>query len=261
MCTVSRNLLRMNKLLRVSSFSRRVVETRRLIHLEKKLNTYNDPVNDRQPEKLPSSVEEEHHKHNLTGIVPPKYKVFRDEDSPIIFDVDEERAKIYLEDIVTPQEEPDIFEGLNLNHGITGVYELDDLVDLLRKNNVMELFVAAVPPELAYVDYVVVVTGRSSKHMKATAEIVRRVFKKKRHSTDPVPRIEGKNCKDWIAMDLGNLALHIFSQQARKVYDLETLWAVGSKYDDQSNMPIDEPIGLLQKHSFLDGLQPAEISN
>ncbi|XP_015518843.2 uncharacterized protein LOC107223621 [Neodiprion lecontei] len=261
MCTVFRSLLHMNKLLGVWSFSQKAVETRRLIHLVGKLNTYNDPVNDRPPGKVSSSFEEEHHNHNLTGIVPPKYKVFRDEDAPIIFDVDEERAKINLEEIVTPYEESDIYEGINLNRGISGVYELDDLVDLLRKNNVMDLFVAAVPPELVYVDYVIIVTGRSSKHMKATAEIIRRVFKKKRHSTDPLPKIEGKNSKDWIAIDLGNLALHIFSQQARKIYDLETLWTVGSKYDDQSNMPIDQLTDLLQKHSFLDGLQPAEINN
>lgn len=67
----------------------------------------------------------------------------------------------------------------------------------------MDLFVVTVPPEMAYADYIVVVTGRSPKHMKATSEIVRRIFKKKRSSGDLLPKIEGKDSQDWIALDLG----------------------------------------------------------
>lgn len=143
----------------------------------------------------------------------------------------------------------------------------------------------AVPPELVYVDNVVIVSGRSAKHIQATAEIVRRVFKKKRRPGESLPKIEGAKSKDWIALDLGNfyfpflidnlrslpnllepilpgnIVLHIFSQQARKLYDLEMLWSVGSKYDDKSNEPVDKLTELLAKHSYLAGFQPAEASN
>jgi hypothetical protein len=37
-------------------------------------------------------------------------------------------------------------------------------------------------------------------------------------------------------MDLGNIALHIFSAKFRKMYDLETLWTVGPEYDDLTNI-------------------------
>lgn len=55
----------------------------------------------------------------------------------------------------------------------------------------------------------------------------------------------------------GNIALHVFSKEARKIYDLDTLWAVGPKYDDEFNKP--EPISdMLEKHSmYLQGLEPA----
>jgi hypothetical protein len=57
----------------------------------------------------------------------------------------------------------------------------------------------------------------------------------------------------------GNIALHIFSRNARSLYDLESLWSVGSEYDVAYNKPDDPLITLLQKHSvYLDGLQPAE---
>lgn len=56
---------------------------------------------------------------------------------------------------------------------------------------------------------------------------------------------------------VGNIALHIFSQKSRTVYDLDTLWAVGPQFDDEVNKP--EPISdMLEKHAiYLSGLQPA----
>ena len=41
-------------------------------------------------------------------------------------------------------------------------------------------------------------------------------------------------------MDLGNIALHIFSAKFRKMYDLETLWTVGPEYDDLTNITENE---------------------
>ncbi|XP_012259734.2 uncharacterized protein LOC105688195 [Athalia rosae] len=236
-------------LLRNGMFSIDNIKTLRrcAVYLEKILNS-----NDER------EVISKHDQSNLSGIVPPKYKIFRDEDASIIFDVDEEREKINLENLNAPYEELDIYDGIKLTRGISGVYDIDDLVDLLHKNNLMEIFVASVPQNQVYVDYVVVVSGRSTKHMLATAETVRRIFKKKKNPRDRVPSIEGKNSKDWIALDLGNIALHIFSQQARKMYDLETLWSVGSEYDDQINEPIDRLTEYIGKHSYLANLQPAE---
>ena len=38
---------------------------------------------------------------------------------------------------------------------------------------------------------------------------------------------------DWLAMDLGNIALHLMEQHSRELYDLETLWSLGPR--DESN--------------------------
>ena len=36
--------------------------------------------------------------------------------------------------------------------------------------------------------------------------------------------IEGYDQADWILMDYGDFLVHIFSENARKYYDLERLW-------------------------------------
>lgn len=96
----------------------------------------------------------------------------------------------------------------------------------------------------------VVITARSHRHMKAMAEFVRKMFKVKMGTGDLIPRIEGKNSDEWMAMDLGNIALHIFSAKVRKHYDLEMLWSVGADYDTESNKPSDPIYALFDQHSI-----------
>lgn len=161
--------------------------------------------------------------------------------------------------------------------GLTGVFEIHDLVEVLQKDNAQNIFVCSVPKELKYVDYICVVTGRSYRHRKAMAQFVRKMFKLKMNDTDVIPKIEGESSKDWMALDLGmfnfnivnivvqflkhyivgNIALHIFSTEARALYDLESLWTVGPDYDREYNKPNDELVDMYEKHSiYLSDLTP-----
>ncbi|XP_017103976.2 uncharacterized protein RsfS312 [Drosophila bipectinata] len=190
-----------------------------------------------KPESSATQAKEEGNSgQSLVGGVQNKYKIFRDENSPEIFDVEEARQ---LEQQLTeePEIEEDKYYGLNIKRGVHGVFDVEDLVELLRKENVDDIFVCSVPEDLKYVDHMVICSGRSYRHMLSTAEFVRRMFKIKRVKGDILPRIEGGKSRDWMAMDLGNIALHIFSPQAREEYDLESLWAIGSQFDRESQKP------------------------
>ncbi|XP_064544392.1 mitochondrial assembly of ribosomal large subunit protein 1 [Drosophila montana] len=187
----------------------------------------------------PNVKEQQEKKSFVAGGVQNKYKVFRDEEAQEIFDVEEAR---YQERELPAEVEQDQYFGLNLKRGVRGVFDVEDLVELLRKENVDDIFVCYVPEELKYVDHLVVCSARSYRHMLATAEFVRRMFKIKRAKGDLLPRIEGEKSRDWMAMDLGNIALHIFSPKAREDYDLESLWAIGPQYDHESQKP-QNPLG------------------
>lgn len=188
-----------------------------------------------------------------------KFQVFHDSEQ-VILDVEEERQ-------LREQQKPDesfiepkqavIDMDINLERGLTGVFEIEDLVKLLRKENGIDICVCKVPAELKYVDYICVVTGRSHRHMIGMSEYIRRVFKLKKHRGDIVPKIEGATAKDWMAMDLGNIAVHIFSHAARYNYDLESLWALGSQYDEMCNRKEDDKLAHLDKYSiYLEDLKP-----
>jgi ribosome-associated protein len=71
-------------------------------------------------------------------------------------------------------------------------------------------------------DYMVVVSGRSNRHVTAIAE----------HLIDDLkaaglgnPRIEGLETGDWVLLDTGDIIVHIFRPEIREFYSLEKMWA------------------------------------
>nr|SVE92551.1 EOG090X0AI9 [Megafenestra aurita] len=147
------------------------------------------------------------------------------------------------------EEEFDEFKGISLQRGTTGVFDIEEFIDILHQEKLENIAVIAVPPELNYVDYMVITTGKSAKQMTAVAIFIRKIFKMRRSKNDSLPVVEGKDNKDWIALDLGNIAFHIFSSKARKTYDLETLWTCGAEFDDLAKQE-DTLSLLLKEHSF-----------
>ena len=73
------------------------------------------------------------------------------------------------------------------------------------KNFVLHRFrfcFAQVPPDVKYVDYMVIATGKSERHITALSELVRKIYKKKKNFNDKVAILEGKNT-GWNALDMG----------------------------------------------------------
>ncbi|KAK8752435.1 hypothetical protein OTU49_005631 [Cherax quadricarinatus] len=157
-----------------------------------------------------------------------KYKKFDGSSFEIIYDYDEERLRreegLFKEEIKEKE--------TALERGKTGVFDVEELVDFLREENAKDIAVIHVPPDIKYVQYLVIVSSHSKRHTSALAQLLRKVYKRKKHPQDPPVIVEGKG-SDWIAMDMGNIALHIMKPQQREIYNLETLWTVGPQYDEQ----------------------------
>lgn len=174
------------------------------------------------------------------------FSEYRDEDAPVIYDVEEERMllrKAYEEGrelvLERDQKRPTVRRHAELlqGRGPRGVLSLQELTAILQRERVLDLAVIKVPAERQYADHLIIGTGRNARHLMAVSQLVQRLFKDQRLGTDPVPHIEGEQTKGqtgWIAMDMGNVVLHLFTQEMREVYDLETLWTVGGEYDDLS---------------------------
>lgn len=188
-----------------------------------------------------------------------KYDVFKDEDSQLILDVEEE--KIFSRTARAVQPERNEFDGVSLERGVQGVFDVTELVSILKKQSAQEVVVIEMATDLGYADHMVIVSGKSTRHLRALADYVRRLFKKKMHPDDKIPIIEGRRNKsdEWLALDLGNIILHIFSKKTREVYDLESLWTLGPEYDPHLNAVEDPLDAIMSKHStYLADLEPAD---
>ena len=70
-------------------------------------------------------------------------------------------------------------------------------------------------------DYMVIVTGTSSTHLKALAESVSKSVK---DAGQEVVGLEGKLASEWVLVDLGGVVLHLMLAPVRALYNLEELW-------------------------------------
>ena len=94
-------------------------------------------------------------------------------------------------------------------------------------NNAQDVVVLDVCAQSAEFDLFVLATGQSRRQLHAISEQIDDVFEKdlgeRRHG------IEGYDESRWIVLDYGSVVIHLFDEETREFYDLESLWADGTQ--------------------------------
>ena len=77
-------------------------------------------------------------------------------------------------------------------------------------------------------DYFLICTGTSNTHVKTLCDYAE-------YSMDqlgePLLGREGHRGNTWELLDYGSVVIHVFTDEARKFYDLERLWADAEQID------------------------------
>ncbi|XP_053386155.1 uncharacterized protein LOC123538571 isoform X2 [Mercenaria mercenaria] len=121
-------------------------------------------------------------------------------------DVKTDWSVVEIEDFVNIAEaEADVEETwgppVDLVRGRTGVYDIQELIEVLRDANAQNVITIRVPPNLNFADYLVIASAKSLRHMQAVTSDVKWIYKRKKSKTDKYLRIEGEK-SEWYAMDL-----------------------------------------------------------
>ena len=73
----------------------------------------------------------------------------------------------------------------------------------------------------SFTEYFLICSGGNSRQVQAISNSVEEELRKARKR--PL-HIEGYSTGEWILLDYGDFIVHIFSNTARRFYDLERLW-------------------------------------
>ena len=90
------------------------------------------------------------------------------------------------------------------------------------ENKALSVEIIDVRGKVDYSDYVIVMSGRGERHVIALAGHIEETMQRDRGAR--CIGIEGMPHGTWLLMDYGDVIVHIFHQDTRGYYDLETLW-------------------------------------
>ena len=107
---------------------------------------------------------------------------------------------------------------------ITSDALLDTILTTLDDNKGEDIVQIDLRGKSSIGDYMVVVSGRSSRQVAALAE---KLVSELKSIYGLVAKIEGKDAGDWVLIDTGDVIVHIFRPEVREFYQLEKMWLPG----------------------------------
>lgn len=93
----------------------------------------------------------------------------------------------------------------------------------LSENKAEDITALDLKDKCSFTDYMVVASGRSSRHVTSLAE---HVVDDLRKSGGSVLSVEGRETGDWVLIDAGDVVVHIFRPEIRQFYNIEKMWAI-----------------------------------
>lgn len=106
-----------------------------------------------------------------------------------------------------------------------------DALDELKGVDVLAIDIAA---KTSIADAMLICTGTSQRHVRSLAESVRLAAKGAGH---PPLGVEGDDKSDWVLVDLGDVIVHVMTEEKREFYALEKLWEVGPDHAGDERAP------------------------
>lgn len=96
----------------------------------------------------------------------------------------------------------------------------DNIVKVLNKHKAEDIVVIDLKSKSDIAEFMIVATGRSSKHVSSTAEFVIDEIKRRGNRCFS----EGLKNSDWVLIDTMDILVNIFNRESREHYALEQLW-------------------------------------
>ena len=107
---------------------------------------------------------------------------------------------------------------IDINSSLELLNEIKKAAEELKAEDVIDLDLSNFS---AFTDYLIVCHGTSSVHVNGIAD---KIYLSLKHMGVLPLGVEGKEESEWILMDYDNVVVHIFQEEQRKLYKIESLY-------------------------------------
>ena len=97
-----------------------------------------------------------------------------------------------------------------------------DVTKALDEKKGMDIKLLQIEKVSSLADYFLICTGTSNTHVKTLCDYAEYTMEQ---LGEPMLGREGHRGNSWELLDFGSVVVHVFTEEARKFYDLERLWA------------------------------------
>ena len=98
------------------------------------------------------------------------------------------------------------------------------LVDALEEKKAIDIILIDIHEVASFTDYFIICSGSSNRMLRSLIDTIEETATS---ILDKKGRVIGIPDSGWIAIDLGDYVIHIFSPDQRAYYNLEELWSAG----------------------------------
>jgi ribosome-associated protein len=98
---------------------------------------------------------------------------------------------------------------------------LETLLKALDDMQAIDVKVIDVSKQTTITDYMIICSGRASRHVKAIAE---HIMEQMKASGLPSLSHSGLDTGDWALIDFADFVVHVMQPDSREFYNLEGLW-------------------------------------
>ena len=102
-------------------------------------------------------------------------------------------------------------------------HTLNQLIKALDANHALDITSIDVRKKTVFMDYLIVCSAKSSRHLRAIAHHV--VTEMKQHQVELIGQ-HGTHEGEWVLIDFSNFVVNVMLPSARHFYNLEALWQV-----------------------------------
>ena len=100
---------------------------------------------------------------------------------------------------------------------------IDVVLASLDDGKAEEIITIDIQGKSALADYLVIASGRSTRHVAAIADQILTALKEAGYRNN---KVEGLPMADWVLVDADDVIVHIFRPEVRSFYNIEKMWQI-----------------------------------